>query len=158
MTEPLDGSIFGPNQPCFGCSPGHPNGFHLRFEREGDEVVTRFTPGTNHQGPPGVMHGGLVMTLADEIAAWAIIAATGKFGFTASVECRLKKPVRVGAEVVGRGRIVKDGRRVVDTSVSIWQHGQVCAEATLRFVLLDRGGAEALLGVELPEEWQRFSR
>ena len=37
----LDPSTFGAAQPCFGCSPEHPIGFHLRFEREGDEIVTR---------------------------------------------------------------------------------------------------------------------
>lgn len=156
--ERLDGSIFGPDQPCFGCSPSHPSGFRLSFAREGEDVVTRFVPGPHHQGPPGIMHGGLVMTLADEVGAWAVLAATGKFGFTAQVECKLRQAIRVGEEIIGRGRVTKPGRRVVDTSVTLSQGDQVRAEATLRFVLLDRGGAEQLLGIKLPEEWLQFSR
>ena len=35
--------------------------------------MTTFTPDDRYQGPPGIMHGGLVTTLADEVAAWAII-------------------------------------------------------------------------------------
>lgn len=158
MLEPLDGSLFGDDQPCFGCAPNHPIGFHLAFERDDEGVVTEFLPDERYQGPPGVMHGGLVMTLADEIAAWAIIASLEKFGFTTHVECRLRKPVRIGAPVIGRGKIVAKSRRVVTTSVMISQNDEVACQATLKFVLLDGAGAEALLGRELPDRWKKFGR
>ena len=34
MTKHMDGSIFGPGQPCFGCGPDHPIGMRLAFEIE----------------------------------------------------------------------------------------------------------------------------
>jgi acyl-coenzyme A thioesterase PaaI-like protein len=154
----LDGSLFGPDQPCFGCSPDHPFGFHLTFARDGDEIVTRMTPGERYQGPPGIMHGGLVMTLADEIGAWAIIALLEKFGFTAEMSGKLRRPVRIGRELEGRGRIAKPGARVVGVRVTIAQDGQVAYEGELRFVLLDQRGAERMIGGPLPEAWKRFSR
>jgi uncharacterized protein (TIGR00369 family) len=156
--EPLDGRLFGPEQPCFGCSPTHPHGLHLRFERAEGGVVTRFVPGAQHQGPVGIMHGGLVMTLADEVAAWAIIAQTGKFGFTTDVQCRLHRPVRVGRELVATARITKDTRRLVTTEVEVRQDDAVCFTGTLRFALMDKAGAERLMGIELPEAWARFGR
>lgn len=158
MLEPLDGTLFGEDQPCFGCAPNHPIGFKLAFERDGEDVVTHFTPDDRYQGPPGIMHGGLVMALADEIAAWSIIAKLGTFGFTSSVECRLKNPVRIGIPLVGRGTIVKQGRRVVDTSVMISQNDEVACAATLRFVLLDPSAAEKLIGASLPDAWRKFGR
>ena len=54
----LDGSLFGPANHCFACSPDHPTGLHLRFHVEGDEVVTRFTPAEAHEGAPGGITGG----------------------------------------------------------------------------------------------------
>ena len=60
--EEIDPHIFGREQPCFGCSPTHPIGLHLRFWRDDDEVITRFVPGEQYQGPPGILHGGLVTT------------------------------------------------------------------------------------------------
>jgi acyl-coenzyme A thioesterase PaaI-like protein len=156
--EPLDGSLFGPGQPCFGCSPDHPHGLRLKFTREGDEVVTRFVPNDLQQGPPGIMHGGLVMTLADEVAAWAILASRGKFGFTTSFEGKLSRAVRVGKEIEARSRISEDKRRVVAVQVTMRQDGEEVFSGTFRFVLLDRGGAERLLGGPLPEAWLRFTR
>ena len=121
--SPLDGSLFGPGQPCFGCSPDNPAGFHLRFETDGDDIVTRLVPQKHHQGPLGLMHGGLISTLADETAAWAVLAVTGKFGFTTHFEARLSKGVRIGVEVVARARVTKKGGRVVKATVELQAGG-----------------------------------
>lgn len=154
----LDPAMFGPGQPCFGCSPDHPIGFRLRFAREGDEVVTRFVPGDQHQGPPGIMHGGLVTTLADELAAWTIIGLLDRFGFTASVQVKLHRPVRIGIEVEGRGRIVSGSARVVNVGVRLLQGGAETLTGEIAFAVLDRARAERLLGRPLPEGWGRFAR
>jgi len=154
----MDGTIFGPGQPCFGCGPDHPIGFRLAFDVENGEVVTRFTPGESYQGPPGIMHGGLVATLADEIAAWAVIALLGKFGFTAQMTCKLHKPVRVGVPLVGRGSIVRDARRIVQTRALITQNDETTFTGDFTFAILDRAAAEKMLGTALPEAWNKFAR
>jgi acyl-coenzyme A thioesterase PaaI-like protein len=143
---------------CFGCGPKHPSGFHLSFQREGEGVVTRFTPGPHHQGPPGIMHGGLVSTVADETAAWALVAHTGKFGFTTSFSCRFHRAVRVGVETFARAHITKETTRIVRTAVRISQAGEDCYSGDFAFVLLDRQSSEKLLGGPLPEEWVKFCR
>jgi acyl-coenzyme A thioesterase PaaI-like protein len=153
-----DGSELGADQPCFGCGPVHPIGFHLSFEDQGDEVLTRYTPGADHQGPPGIMHGGLVTTLADELAAWTVLLKVGKFGFTTSLQARLTHAVRIGAPVEGRGRLVGSPRRMVDVAVTLWQAEREVYEATFRFALLDRAAAEKLLGGPLPDRWVNLAR
>jgi len=158
LVSPLDGTLFGEGQPCFGCSPDHPFGFRLTFEVDGDAVVTRFTPTVRHQGPLGLMHGGLVSTVADETAAWAVLATTGKFGFTTGFEAKLLKGVRVGQEAQARGVVTKPGSRVVRVSVVVNQAGDDCFTGDFTFALLDKGGAEKLLGGPLPDEWVRFCR
>lgn len=154
----LDPDVFGPESPCFGCSPRHPFGFHLRFEKIGESVVTRFTPSEHHQGPPGVMHGGLVTALADEIGAWTLIGVLGRFGFTASLEGRLSRPVRIGREVVGTGVIEKRSTRVVGVEVRLEQDGQEAFRGRFTFAVLDESAAERFLGGPLPEAWKRFAR
>lgn len=158
MISPLDGRLFGPGQPCFGCGPDHPHGFRLAFTREGDEVATTFVPGPEHQGPPGIMHGGLVATLADEVAAWAVIAILEKFGFTGSFGGTLARPVRIGRPVTARGWIKKAGTRVVEVSVRLVQDDVEAFTGDFRFVLLDRAGAERILEGPIPEAWESFCR
>ncbi|MEO7110454.1 MAG: PaaI family thioesterase [Polyangiaceae bacterium] len=154
----LDPHIFGEGQPCFGCSPDHPIGFHLRFRIEDGEVVSDFTPGENYQGPPGIMHGGLVSTLADEIAAWAIIGILGKFGFTAQMNGKFMRPVRVGVPLEGRAKITRETSRIVQVVVKIRQSDLDCYAGDFTFVLLDRAAAEKMLGRSLPESWAKFAR
>jgi acyl-coenzyme A thioesterase PaaI-like protein len=156
--EPLDGTLFGKDQLCFGCGPAHPAGFRLKFEREGDGVVTRFTPGHHHQGPPGIMHGGLVSTVADEAAAWALIVKRGKFGFTTSFSCRFVRALRVGVEAEAHARLTKESSRLVKCAVSIRQDGEECYTGEFTFVLLERGTAERLLRAPMPDAWARFCR
>lgn len=161
--EPLDPYTFGASQPCFGCSPDHATGFRLRFHKVGDDAITTsFVPGEGHQGPPGVMHGGLVTTLADELAAWAIIGLLGKFGFTGSLSAKFLNPVRIGVPVTGTARIVREGSRVVPVHVLLQQEQSGAIEDVYRgdftFVLLDRAGAEKLLQRPLPPEWAKFAR
>jgi acyl-coenzyme A thioesterase PaaI-like protein len=154
----LDPNPFGENHLCFGCGPEHPIGFRLRFAREGDEIVTRFVPGDQYQGPPGIMHGGLVTTLADELAAWTVIGLLEKFGFTASLSARLARPLRIGVEVEGRGRIEQESSRVVKVAVRLVQGGVDAFTGSFTFALLDRAGAERVIGGPLPASWQRFAR
>jgi acyl-coenzyme A thioesterase PaaI-like protein len=155
---PLDRHLFGRGQRCFGCTPDHPIGLHLDFARDGDEVVTIFTPGPDHQGPPGLMHGGLVTTLADELAVWTVLGLRGRVTFTGAIHARLVRPVRVGKPLEARGRIGRDTTRVVEVTVAITQEAAVCFRGRFTLAALDEQGAERVIGGPVPEEWKRFAR
>src|SRR5690242_11203739 len=53
-------------QGCFACGARNASGLQLVFRREGDEIVTEYTPEPAFQGFPGVAHGGIIATLLDE--------------------------------------------------------------------------------------------
>ncbi|WP_394841122.1 PaaI family thioesterase [Pendulispora brunnea] len=154
----LDGSLFGPQNRCFACSPDHPTGLRLKFHVEGDEVVTNFTPARSHEGAPGVMHGGLVTTVADEVGVWALIALLGKFGFTGTMNTRFPRPVRVEREVQGRAKITSKSTRIVHAQIRMVQDGADCFTSTMSFILLNQKGAETMLGGPLPEGWKKYFR
>ncbi len=158
MPEPvkLDPLTFGEDQTCFGCGPHNHRGWRLRFEREGDSVVTRFTPREGEDGPPGIFHGGLQATLADELAGWTLMGLKGRMGFTTSMQVRLMRPIRVGEEIVGRGRIASEHGRVVTLSVTLEQQGKVGMKARIAYRLPDAESVERTLGRPLPETWRRF--
>jgi len=156
--EALDPLVFGAGQPCFGCAQDHPIGFRLRFFKDEDSILTTFTPGPQFQGPPGVMHGGLVTTLADEVAAWTVLGLTGKFGFTAKLSGKLKKPVKIDEEVLARGRTTRVTSRIVEVHVTLQQSDVQAFEGDFTFALLDKAAAEKLLGESLSERWARLAR
>ncbi len=61
-------------------------------------------------------------------------------------------------EVIGRGRVAKDGHRVLTIATTLEQSDAVVFEGSFRVALLDERSAERLLGSELPDEWKRFCR
>lgn len=104
------------------------------------------------------MHGGLVTTLADEVAAWTVVGLRGRFGFTGSISARLLMPVRIGAPVLAEGVIVRDSSRVLEVAVTLTQAEIECYRGVFTFVLLDEAAATKLLGGNLPDAWKRFAR
>jgi acyl-coenzyme A thioesterase PaaI-like protein len=150
--------MFGKESQCFGCAPEHPIGFRLSFVREGNVLRTEFTPSKQYQGPLGVMHGGLVTALADELAAWAIVAFRGQFGFTASIEAKLLLPVRIEVPLLASATITRDTKRLVDIETVLTQSDKRVYLGKFKFVVLDQAGAEKLMGVTLPPEWASFAR
>jgi rhamnulokinase len=56
---------------CFGCGTANLFGLQLELEREPDGSVRgRFFVKQDHQGPPGVAHGGVLAAALDEAAAY----------------------------------------------------------------------------------------
>ncbi len=92
------------NQWCFACGPLNPIGLKLKFKEENGEYITTFKAGAEHQSYDGIVHGGIVSTLLDEIMA-GYIHAKGVKGVTARLEVRFRQPTPIGEELIVTGRI-----------------------------------------------------
>jgi uncharacterized protein (TIGR00369 family) len=69
------------------------------------------TLGKPHEGPPGLVHGGVVATLLDHVLARAVRAA-GRGGLTATLTVTYRRPVRLGVPLLATAGIgATDGRR-----------------------------------------------
>lgn len=125
---------------CFACGKNNPIGLKLQFRWDGDELVTNLVPGREFQGYPGIVHGGIIGTVLDDLMANLLIQR-GIPAVTASMSIQYRLPVPVGENASARARIVKDGGRVVDTEGDLrLSDGRVAASARARFVRLDAKG------------------
>ncbi len=117
---------------CFGCGSNNPIGLKMRFTRDGDTIRAEFTPGKNHQGWPGLLHGGILGCLLDE-AMSNIAYATGITCLTASIEIRLKQPVQVDVPLVVTAWITRQRKKLIETAgrVSL-KDGTVIAESAAK--------------------------
>jgi acyl-coenzyme A thioesterase PaaI-like protein len=71
----------------------------------------RATLGKAHEGPPGLVHGGVVATLLDHVLARAIRAA-GRGGLTATLTVTYRRPVPLGVALLATAEMgTTDGRR-----------------------------------------------
>ncbi|HEY4626498.1 MAG TPA: PaaI family thioesterase [Blastococcus sp.] len=98
----------------------------------------RVTLGKAHEGPPGLVHGGVVATLLDHVLARAVRAG-GRGGLTATLTVTYRRPVPLGVPLLVTAETgVIDGRRTTASArlVAEDDHGTTLAEAEGLFVAL----------------------
>jgi uncharacterized protein (TIGR00369 family) len=119
---------------CFACGPDNPIGLKLDFELRDGVLTTRFIPNEVHQGFDGIMHGGLISTLLDEVMANVLYLKEMK-AVTAKMEVKFRQPVKIGEELIVKGRITKEKKRTISTEAEIVNlEGEKLAEAEAVFM------------------------
>lgn len=127
---------------CFGCGQNNPMGLKLRFTREGETLRTEFTPDSMHQGWPGLLHGGIVATLLDEIMS-NVAYATGKTCLTAGMELRQRKPIKIEETLFVTAWITRSRSKIIDTAGKIClKDGTVVAEATAKQFIAENAAGQ----------------
>jgi acyl-coenzyme A thioesterase PaaI-like protein len=129
---PLDGG-------CFGCSPSNPAGLHMTFRRRGERVTARYTVPDRFHGAPGVVHGGIVATMLDELSCACVVfvadhhVVTGELGVRYERPVPVERPLDLVAEIVDRSH-----PRYWVVTGEIHADGVRLARSTGRFFLRDR--------------------
>jgi acyl-coenzyme A thioesterase PaaI-like protein len=129
--------------------PGSPVAPPLEADGTPDGRATgRVTVGKAHEGPPGLVHGGVVATLLDHVLARAARAA-GRGGLTATLAVRYRRPVRLGVPLLLAAEVGESsGRRTPATARLTTEDDPdtVLAEAEGLFVALRPERAAGVFG------------
>jgi uncharacterized protein (TIGR00369 family) len=122
---------------CFLCGVQNPIGLKLTFyDDEDNRVQARFTPGEEHQGYPGVMHGGITCALLDETIGRTLVRQD-IWAMTVDLQVRFLKPVPVGQPLTVIGEIVRLRSRTMEGKGEIrLADGSVAASAQARYIRL----------------------
>jgi acyl-coenzyme A thioesterase PaaI-like protein len=113
IVDKLDAVDLPPHWPtCLGCGPDNESGFHLQVRREGEEVVAEHTFADRHSGAPGIVHGGAVATVVDDVLGFLLYVARIA-GVTRHLEVDYLKPVLTGIPYVVRAKVdSREGRKL----------------------------------------------
>jgi uncharacterized protein (TIGR00369 family) len=132
---------------CFLCGVENPIGLKLAFYELGDgRVATRFTPLEDHQGYPGVMHGGIACALLDETIG-RTLDQHGIWAMTIDLNTHFLKPVPVGQPVTVIGEIVRLRSRMMEGKGEIrLEDGTVAVTAEARYIRLTQDKTDDLKG------------
>lgn len=87
-----------------------------------------------------VIHGGILSTLADTAAAWAVLRDQPRGETLTSVEFKLNflRPARLdGGELLARGRVVRRGSRIAVIDGEVVQGGEAVARGLFTYLVLD---------------------
>ncbi len=127
---------------CFVCGLNNSFGLKITFTNNGPgEISAVYTVPKQYQGYPGVVHGGIVAAMLDEMAGRSHMGGDPpRFMYTARLEIHYRRNVPVGEPLHLVGKAGKSRRRTATATSAIYDaEGNLLAEA------------DALL-VDVPEE------
>jgi acyl-coenzyme A thioesterase PaaI-like protein len=101
---------------CFGCGELHPTGLHMvAHVGEGATISAEFTVTENHQGAPGLAHGGLLSLAFDE-ALGKLMWLLRSPAVTGRLETDFLLPVPIGSTLFITAEITGQVNRKVYSS------------------------------------------
>jgi acyl-coenzyme A thioesterase PaaI-like protein len=121
---------------CLICGLENPVGLHLHiYETEPGTVETNYTAPEHFQGYPGVLHGGIVAAIIDEISGRAHMGSdplNPRLMFTAKLEVKYRKNVPIGKRLKIIGRAGRSKARSAEAWAGIYdaKTNELLAEGT----------------------------
>jgi len=118
---------------CFVCGDKNPIGLGVKFYEKEGGAAAEFAPSVVLEGYKGLLHGGILGSLMDEVMIKAVLVKN-IYCVTAELSIRYKKPVEIADTLSLFGYIDKENGRVYTTKG--WaknQRGEVVAEAEGKF-------------------------
>ena len=111
----------------------------VRADAEGAEV--RLAVGPHLVQEAGVVHGGILTTLADTAAVYSLLPALSSERMLIGIELKLDflRPARPdGGELVARARALRAGRQLGVARVEVWQDEEQLALGLFTYLFRDR--------------------
>jgi len=141
---------------CFGCDPHSKVGLRLTFTRSGDVLRSRWEPRSELEGYPGVIHGGIQATLADEIGGWFVHAIKGTAGMTKDLQITYHRPARSedGPFLLEAREIDSDDKSCVIEVDLRGASGGLCSTARCTYALFSEAVARRRLSFPGKEAFQ----
>ena len=119
---------------CFVCGRKNPVGLYMRFYDNGkDEVLSEYTVAERYQSYPGIVHGGILASMLDEVVGRvAMIGDHHHFMVSVKLQVLYRHPVPVETPLKIRGRIIRlRGRLGKAQGEIILPDGKVACEAAI---------------------------
>jgi uncharacterized protein (TIGR00369 family) len=122
---------------CFGCSTTNPSSRRIALRTTADGAEGDVTFGPDAEGAPGLVHGGLLATFADEVMGY-VQHGGAAIRLTAEMTIRYRRPTPIDTALRCRAHVVEstDRRFTVHAEVTAADDdATVLAEADAIYVL-----------------------
>jgi acyl-coenzyme A thioesterase PaaI-like protein len=129
---------------CFICGIKNPIGLHLHiYESEPGVVESYYIAPEHFQGYPGVLHGGIVGAILDEMSGRSQMGSdilAPRFMFTARLEVKYRKNVPIGKSLRIIGKAGKSKGKTAEAWAGIYdaQSDELLAEGNALLINVPR--------------------
>ena len=121
---------------CFVCGEKNEKGLKLTFEfdKKKKRIETIFNPREWQQGFEGIIHGGFLAILLDEVMV-KLSYEIGIPAVTAEMNIHFIEPTRIDRDIVVTGELIRETKRIIYTKAyAKYREGNIVAEAEGKLV------------------------
>lgn len=126
------------DQYCLACGKNNPDGLKADFLIQDGRITTECVFPKKFQGYAGVVHGGMIGLMLDEVMVnlpWKLYNTPV---VSAELNIRLKKPVKVGEKVFFSAEIEKEQKNIIYTKGEAkLSDGSVVAAASAKCIKIE---------------------
>ena len=130
----------------------NPSGLHLQYTLDGAIVRTTWTPTESHGGFPGLVHGGLIAAVLDDVMGRCSVLQR-RWVVTGRMETRFRQGAPIGEPLEVRGWSTRFSDRVMRAEATLsTPDGTIVAEATGTYLPIPRDMVRRMV-----EAWPGFA-
>ncbi|HPM03990.1 MAG: PaaI family thioesterase [Candidatus Cloacimonetes bacterium] len=125
---------------CFVCGQDNPIGLKLNFQYNENTAWCFWETHSDYEGYPGIIHGGIISTLLDEVMAKTILSG-GQTAVTTELNIKYKKPALVNKKYKVTGTILYQKKRMIECSAIMSEADDdkhIIAEAKATYWKIDK--------------------
>jgi acyl-coenzyme A thioesterase PaaI-like protein len=122
---------------CLVCGRDNPHGLRLDLLVDPETGIVRveFTPRPEHIGFEGIVHGGVIATVLDEVMVWAATWAGRRFCVCGELTTRFRREAAVGWKLVIEAKIESNRPRMIATTGEVRDDtGELIATGSGKYV------------------------
>ena len=128
----MNGLLPGTKQ-CFFCGRAR-GGLGLELHYVDGAVFCEFIARDNYQGYEGILHGGIITGILDEVMWWTLFMETKTLCVTCKIETEFKRPVVCGKTYRASGHLLQTTRDTHHlTGIIEDGSGKICAQGNASF-------------------------
>ena len=122
---------------CFGCSQKNPYGLKMRFYADDDALFSWLSVPPHLCGWDGIVHGGVLSTMLDEIMGCSAIYSLRRIVMTKTMTVDFFKPVYIEDKLRVEGRVIEQtSEREAILEAKIYKEDDVlCAQTRGTFAI-----------------------
>jgi uncharacterized protein (TIGR00369 family) len=124
---------------CFVCGKDNPISLNIKFYEDGNEIKAEFIPEEKHQGFKGIVHGGILFSILDEIMGRTAVINNRGMTMTVEINIKYRKKAKVGEKIIFTAQMTKDLGRMIEAKGKAYsEDGNLLVGAKGKFIIISK--------------------
>ncbi|MEA1940344.1 MAG: PaaI family thioesterase [Candidatus Caldatribacteriota bacterium] len=121
------------------CGKENPIGLKIKLFKDKNKIKAEFIPESKHEGYIGIVHGGILFSIMDEIMSRTAMETKGVMTLTVEINIKYRKRVKIGEKIIFSAEMTKDLGKMIETEAQAYSENEtLLVEAKGKFIVISK--------------------